>query len=372
MPYNGPDRLKLLVLITKYNQHHPKDKIKPQLSQTLTAYDAQLVDEYIAQEAALRSQYPYNDFQKQAQKLQPLLEEVMNLTYFTSYEEVKWMELLVVVNDMLKQKERQQKEIQKAKTRAEKKVSELRLKMDEHKKAEKDNSKQAVKAEQENVHLLQQNQQSNKLQKKPNPLACPVELIQPKEKKKGEKKVAEGRLSPLLQLKSLSQNVVEIGHESQMQVLEANHQQVPGQFPVSVPPLPPRKASLTEDLTNSTTPSVRPAFADRSRSRSSEDAKKRVAFNNPDEDHPKPKEEDTIMTGTKTPTMPGAWQESMQPILSVPAVDPEEILPEEKAPARKKGKEPEKHQAKMDRAHYDALRVASEINKFSWPGVKGK
>ncbi|KAL5326603.1 hypothetical protein ACEPPN_004290 [Leptodophora sp. 'Broadleaf-Isolate-01'] len=370
MPYRGPDRLEILVLITRYNQHHPKDKIKPQLTETLTSYDAQMVDEYIAQQTALRAHYPYNDFQKQAQKLQPLLEEVMNLTHYTSYEKVKWMELLVAVNDMLKQvrskwaetekirKERQQKEMEMEMQKATKDLAEkkawdaTKLRKEEHKRAEKE------KAQQVKVNLLHHDQRPNKLQKKPNPLAYPVQAVIQNEAKVDEKVAESASPTPPPPQRRQTKNV-QNGPGCPLHITEANHQQVPGHQ---------TKDSPTQDPAKPITPPVRPALATWDKSRSSDDPKKRVSFDNPTKDLTKPKQEDSAMTSMDTLAMPGAWQESTQPILSTPIIDSEEFLPEEKAPKRKKGTEPERHQAKMDRAHYDALRVASEINKFSWPG----
>ncbi|KAG4441089.1 hypothetical protein IFR05_003443 [Cadophora sp. M221] len=376
MPYSGPGRLELLVLITKYNKQHPKDKIKPQLTKTLTSNDAQMVDEYIAQQTALRAQYPYNDFQKQAQKLQPLLQEVTNLSHYTSYEEVKWMDLLVAVNEMLKQVRSKWAETEKirkwnqqkaGKDLAEKKaLIEAKAKKEEHKRAEKE--KAVVKAvEQAGDALLQKDQQPKKLQKKPNLLAYPVQEVKQKEIKV-EKEVAESASpAPPLPLRRRSQNVVQNGPGFPLQIPEVNDQQVPAQFPVTSPQLLPCKDSPTEDPAKPITPPVRPALATGDK-RSSDGPKKKVSFEGPKEDLPKPKEEDPIMTGMDAPAMPGAWQDSTPPILSTPLIVPEDVLPEENAPKRKKGTEPERHQAKMDKAHYDALRVASEINKFSWPG----
>ncbi|KAK0100370.1 hypothetical protein ONS95_008324 [Cadophora gregata] len=412
MKYQGPTKFELLVLITKYNLAHPTDKIKPQVTDTIKERDSKMVNEFLAQEATSRAQYPYNSFQRQAQRLQPLLEKVLALTNFDSYNELDWMELLIAVNDMLKlvrskmqetqklNSERIQKDLERRK--AEYAIEKLQRAEEEQKKVEKakpdkelaEKAKQAVAAEQSQACPPPKVRRPNKLQKKPNPLICPNEVLKTKEQKieipdvtaalstspkapddqnAGSTTEVPVDIPPPLPPRCPypTGNAITTNSEASVppkptDTPEAKFYQVPGCFPDSPPPLPPRK-DTPRDPARAITPPTRPVL--HTRSRSKEDPKKKVSFNGTEVD--RTTVEDTVMTGMDMPgNNPEAQKDESLEILSV--IQPEEVCPEEKVPKRKKGTEPEHHQRKMDKAHYDALRVASEIRKFSWPGVGGK
>ncbi|PVH78776.1 hypothetical protein DL98DRAFT_589930 [Cadophora sp. DSE1049] len=416
MAYRGPTKVELLVLITKYNLAHPTDRIKPQITTTVNDRESNMVNEIIAQEATRRAQYPYNSFQRQAQKLQPLLEKVLRLTNFESYNELDWKDLLIAVNNMLKlvrskmqetdktRNERMEKDLDRRRT--EYAAEKLRRTKEEHRKVEKRKAEKemAEKAKQTAVEQAKANtppkeHRPNKLQKKPNPLVYPFEAIKTKEQRieiLGEipvpatspkalniqkpESIAEATVGlapplpprcPYPTIDSMRANLEACAPMEPAETPEPKSHQVPGYFPESVapPPLPPRKESPTGNAAKPTTPPNRPAL--QTGTRSKDEPKKKVSFDGTEEDRPKVKGEDTVMTGIDMPTdIPGAWKDESMKLLSV--AQPQEIILEEKSPKRKKGREPEHHQAKMDKAHYEALRVASEINKFSWPGVAGK
>ncbi|KAH7417611.1 hypothetical protein BKA64DRAFT_769728 [Cadophora sp. MPI-SDFR-AT-0126] len=414
MTYKGPTKLELLVLITKYNLAYPTDKIKPQITATVNDRESNMVNEIIAKEATHRAQYPYNSFQRQALKLQPLLEKVTRLTNFESYNNLDWMELLIAVNDMLKLVRSQMQEADKIRSELMKKdldrrlsehaAEKLRRAKDEQSKFErrKDEKKTTEKAKQTAVEQAKANtppkeHRPNKLQKKPNPLIYPTEANRTKEQKiETPDKMSISSTSPkaLNVLNAESVPEAPVGttpplpprcphpmmdtmrtdleacgpmKPEEVQELKGHQTSVHLPEPIPPPPLPPRKESPSRDDAKPATPPIRPVLLTRTRSK--DEPKKKVSFDGTELDSPK--DEDTVMTGMDMgPAIPGAWRDEFIKVLSIDP--PQETLPKEKAPKRKKGREPEHHQAKMDKAHYDALRVTSEINKFSWPGEAGK
>jgi len=418
--------MELLVLITKYNLAYPTDKIKPQITASVNDRESNMVKDIIAQDAARRAKYPYNSFQRQAQKLQPLLEKVLRLSKFRSYNDFDWMELLIAVNDMLKlvrskmqetqkiNSERIKKELERRKAeyseekirRAKEEQESLANEKIERGKVEKEKMEQAEKAavlETAKVNAPQTERPRNKLQKRPPPLAHPIYAIQPKEQRLGNRGTTPAPVA--------SPKAMDVQHQDspaeppqnytpqvppfcpypisatttakpeacdsmeRVEIPEPKCHHIPGYYPESAPPpaLPPRKDTIPTgdmdpaDPAKPTDQPTRPAL--QTRILSTDDPKKKVSFDGKEENDPKDKDEDTIMTGMDVPPpVPGGWKDESVKVLSV--VQPEAVLPGEKAPRKKKGTEPEYHQEKMDEAHWKALRVASEISKYSWPGAQ--
>ena len=412
----------LLVLITKYNLAYPTDKIKPQITSSVNDRESNMVKEIIAQEAARRAKYPYSSFQRQAQKLQPLLEKVLRLSNFRSYNDFDWMELLIAVKDMLKLVQSKIQEIQKINSERIKKeldrqkayaAEKLRKATEEqerlaNERVEKEKVEQAEKAaalEAAKVNTPQTERPRNKLQKRPPPLAYRVNPVQPEERKievpdvppvpvaspkamdvqnQGSPAKTSGDPTPQLPQfcpypisATMTAKLDAYNPTERAEIPEPIQHQVPGYYPESAspPPLPLRIETVSTDAADPadpakpTTPPPRPAL--QNRARSTDEPKKKVSFDGKEEDRPKDKDEDTIMTGMDVPPpIPRGCKHESVKVLSV--VQPEAVIPEEKAPRRKKGTEPEFHQEKMDEAHWKALRVASEISKYSWPGPQNK
>ncbi|KAL2074854.1 hypothetical protein VTL71DRAFT_8633 [Oculimacula yallundae] len=390
MSYNSPEKLKLLVLLTKYNHHHPDDKILSRLTESLTDQDTEMVKEYLAQEAALRAQYPYTDIQKQAQELQTLLDEVVDLTHLISYAEFKWGLLLEVMNDMSKLVEERKSEMEIAireinlthlrnvnkRLAAELVEQELKREANGESWRRPENYELGRKrrvdwvVEQPKADLVLGDQRPEKLYEKIDKLVHSDEAV---ETKGGSVELPEETNAQAKQ--PASSKEADLKDESALKIIKTHspesltsnsraEDQLTAPFEQALPLLPRQETSNKQ--TPTIKPPIKPLRPALVRIKSKDGPKKRVSFSGTsDESSRSSYGMAAPISDMNTLTASCIRQQSTQHPASGLVVE-NAALPEEESPRRRSGTEPESHQAKLDKARYEAERIASEVRKFSW------
>ncbi|KAI9048976.1 hypothetical protein LZ554_006825 [Drepanopeziza brunnea f. sp. 'monogermtubi'] len=393
MEYSGPDRHALLVMIVDYNLHHPHDRItKATISRGLEGARKTLVDRVAEREA-----FPLNEFQEKGRRLRIMLEEVEELTDLNTHLALQWRELSDAVAEMkplvsekwqwtteeFNRREKDKKQKRRLKELAAQRTAEWGKQQEAERLARiEEKERQAAEVARQRRDRFEE---SRSRRRSPSPPSQPN--LNTRKTKAENLQGKPGPLSPLLPPRKqdndgfTKQRVESPGLPrrplSAVPVHGAIPMPPPAQGPTTQEPNKHKKkmvfirkeglclydrrnGDIFIELDTEPSPPNSPSPAQMQKKR--EERNHQRTRNTPQHE----KREDL---GRQKSSMPRAGVPA-QGAPPLPAVEtPRKISSREAAMFlnRKKGRGLEDHGSKMDKAHYDALRLASEIGKFSWP-----
>ncbi|EKD20513.1 uncharacterized protein L3040_004199 [Drepanopeziza brunnea f. sp. 'multigermtubi'] len=395
MEYSGPDRHALLVMIVDYNLYHPHDRItKATISRGLEGARKTLIDRVAEREA-----FPLNEFQEKGRRLRIMLEEVEELTDLNTHLALRWRELSDAVAEMTPLvSEKWQWTLEEFERREEDKKQKRRLKeLAAQRTAEWGKQQEAewlARIEEEERQAAEVTRQrrdrfEESRSKRRSPSPPPLPDLNTGKTKSEDLREEPGPLSPLLPPRkqdnaSTKQRVESPG------LPHRPHSAVPVHVAYPIPMPPPAQGPTTQaskkhknkmvfikkeglclyDRRNGETfieldmePTPSPTSPSLAQIRKKPEERSHQSARNPLQHE---KREDLGRQKSSMPRASGPAQSAPH----LPAVEtPRKISSREAAMFlnRKKGRGLEDHGPKMDKAHYDALRLASEIARFSWP-----